>query len=304
MVTISVIIPTYNPTKYILENTLMHLRKQSIPNQSYEIIIVDNNSSNQLLSGLQLYDNERIVHEPKQGLTYARLKGFEVAKSQYMLLCDDDNFLHNDYLYQAIHFLDHHHEAGALGGKSLPIFETKPEDWLLPFKNKLALRDLGDDVLISNTSVNEYPPFAPMGAGMVLRKSAIVHYIKKIQSSHHQITDRTGASLISGGDNDMVFEILKAGYKVAYVPQLTLEHYINKQRLTYDYMQRLCYGIEKSWVQVLHQHQVLPWQPVHPNTALLRKLKAYITTKAYISKGNYLKYMEICGRIDGLSSVY
>ena len=55
--------------------------------------------------------------------------------------------------------------------------------------------------------------------------------------------DRTGTSLASGGDNDLVFTALHAGGEVAYFPELRLTHLIPAGRLAPDYLTRLNRGI-------------------------------------------------------------
>ena len=62
------------------------------------------------------------------------------------------------------------------------------------------------------------------------------------------LTDRRGNELTSGGDNDIVFCVMQAGWEVAYVPQLSLTHLIPAGRLEAGYLARLNRGIQKSCV--------------------------------------------------------
>src|SRR5690606_24576051 len=155
---LSVIIPTYNPQIDSLQQTLNSLERQSLANQNWELIIIDNNSSNSFEQEIDLgwHHNARIIREEKQGLTYARLKGFENAIYDIIVMVDDDNILDENYLINALKIFVENVELGAIGGKSTPIFENEVPVWLVNFYGCLALRDLGNQCLIAKWE-NQYP---------------------------------------------------------------------------------------------------------------------------------------------------
>ncbi|HEX8022981.1 glycosyltransferase [Mucilaginibacter sp.] len=301
---LSVIIPTYNPDTTRLKQTLSGLKGQSLPVDQWELIIIDNNSSNNFWQQLNLswHPAAQIVHETKQGLTYARLKGFNESTGNIIVLVDDDNVLDTGYLEKALNIFSQNSPIGAIGGKSIPLFEGTPPIWLSGFYGSLALRDLGDAPLLATWN-NEYPACAPIGAGMAIRREALTSYIEKITSGKSNISDRTGNSLSSGGDNDMVIGILKSGWQVGYFPELTLQHIIPPQRMQADYLARLLNSTNKSWVQLLQSHDINPWQQITQSGALLRKAKAWFTYKAWKNKPNHIKWRGACGTFDGLASL-
>jgi glycosyltransferase involved in cell wall biosynthesis len=301
---LSVIIPTYNPATIRLEQTLAGLKSQSLPVDRWELIIIDNNSSNNFWQQLNLnwHPAAQIVRESKQGLTYARLMGFNESTGNIIVMVDDDNILNADYLEKVLNIFRQNSQMGAIGGKSIPLFESTPPEWLDGFYGSLALRDLGDESLLATWN-NEYPACAPIGAGMAIQREALTSYIEKIKSGKSKISDRTGNSLSSGGDNDMVIGTLKSGWQVGYFPELTLQHIIPAQRMQADYLARLLNSTNKSWVQLLQSHDINPWQPITKSGALLRKAKAWFTYKAWKNKPNYIKWRGACGTFDGLASL-
>jgi glycosyltransferase involved in cell wall biosynthesis len=301
---LSVIIPTYNPDATRLEQTLTGLKGQSLPADQWGLIVIDNNSSNNFWQQLDLswHPAAQIVHETKQGLTYARLKGFNESTGNIIVMVDDDNILDAGYLEKVLNIFRQNPQMGAIGGKSIPLFESTPPEWLDEFHGSLALRDLGDEPLLATWN-NEYPACAPIGAGMAIQRKALTSYIEKITSGKSKISDRTGNSLSSGGDNDMVIGILKSGWQVGYFPELTLQHIIPAQRMLADYLARLLNSTNKSWVQLLQSHDINPWQPIAKSGALLRKAKAWFTYKAWKNKPNYIKWRGACGTFDGLASL-
>ena len=93
---ISVILPTFNPSKDRILQTLTGLKNQTLDHSVWELIIIDNNSNNQVLSQVELnwHRKARIIKEYKQGLTFARLAGFLEAKGELIVMVDDDNILY------------------------------------------------------------------------------------------------------------------------------------------------------------------------------------------------------------------
>ena len=301
---LSVIIPTYNPNLQRLSLVLEALKKQTIAVDKWELIIIDNNSTNSTLQHISLSwkVNAKIIQENKQGLTYARLKGFSEAKGEFFILVDDDNLLDEAFLQNVWLIFTNHTDLGALGGKSLPKFESEEQLWLKNFYHSLALRDFGDQPIIE-TWQNKYPVHAPIGAGMALRKIALNSYINKITIGKSVITDRNGTSLSSGGDNDIILEVIKSGWTTGYFPELVLKHIIPAERLEVSYLARLAKALNKSWVIILANHGINPWPDIPKWTVPLRKLKGWIVYRAWKSEPNYINWKGACGTFEGLADM-
>ena len=97
-ISFTIIIPTYNTEKYI-PNCIESILNQEYDN--YEIIIVDDCSTDKTLEIIKQYesDNIRIFSAPKNsGPGIARNIGIEHAKNEYILFCDsDDYYLENAF---------------------------------------------------------------------------------------------------------------------------------------------------------------------------------------------------------------
>ncbi len=301
MIKISVFIPTFNPDIDRLNQTLIGLKKQNFPLIEWELILVDNNSQTSFIGLIDIswHNNSRIVKEPKPGLTYARIKGFQESQADLIIMVDDDNILSPDYLLNTYFCFKNNKNLGAVGGKSIPQFDFEPPTWLNQFHSSLALRNLGEEIRIGKWE-NIYPEFAPIGAGMALRKSALVNYIKKIEVEKDNIIDRQGTSLSSGGDNDMVIEILKAGWEIAYSPALSLTHIIPLARTDKYYLSKLNRDSTKSWILLLEKHNINPWIKISKWTIPLRKIKAWLVYKPWRSESDYIRFKGACGLYEAL----
>ena len=303
---LSVIIPTHNPHPGRLQQTLRALRAQTLPTDQWETVLVDNAST----PALALVDwntdgpaNLRLVTEPEPGLSHARRRGFLSGRGESFVLVDDDNELAPDYLAETLRLFAAHPKVGALGGRSLPEFEQAPEPWVREFDGLIACRDLGQAPLISHglrnptTGRNDYPMFAPMGAGMALRRAAAQSWLD--EDGQSALPDRKGSELSSSGDNDIVLAAMAAGWEVAYFPTLRLTHLIPAFRTNCDYLARLNRGIQRSWMQVLAKHDANPWPPLAAWSVPLRCAKAWFTHRAWSSDAAYVRWQGACGHFEG-----
>jgi len=305
---ISIIIPTYNPNIVRLSRTIQSIIDQSFPVSDWELIIVDNNSTTPvetLMIDTKVI-NLKIVEESKQGLTFARLKGVEQAVGKYIIFVDDDNILNADYLKNVNQIFLQNPHIGAIGGNIFPEFEVEPAIWTKNFWSILALRDLGSRIQISTFQrkdglISHYPTFAPIGAGMAVRRKSLNRYIETIQSHSEKITDRKGNKLTSSGDNEIVMQVLFNNDEVAFFPQLSLVHLIPENRLTKDYLGRLNEGIMESWTTFLLKYHICPWPKIKKWTVPLRKLKSYFSLHAWSGNVAYVKWKGSCGIFMGLA---
>lgn len=91
---ISFIIPVYNVEKYLNECVDSILSQDF---KDYEIILVDDgstdNSSVICDKYAEKYENIRVKHKPNGGLSDARNAGIEIARGEYILFVDSDDYI-------------------------------------------------------------------------------------------------------------------------------------------------------------------------------------------------------------------
>ena len=98
---ISIIIPVYNVEEY-LEDCLMSCLRQDISYDEYEILCVDDgstDSSGEILKRFAgEYHNIRVFKEDNQGVSHARNIGLDHAKGKYIWFVDSDDVIRYDIL--------------------------------------------------------------------------------------------------------------------------------------------------------------------------------------------------------------
>lgn len=302
---LSVIICTHNPQIKYLERVLNALKLQTLSRSKWELILIDNASKNTLASKIDLswHCASYHVREDKIGLTNARLRAFKEAKADILVFVDDDNILDCNYLENTLEIAQQFPNLGAFGGKSLPEFEIKPQSWFVNVNAPLGLQDFGNEVRVAYWEQNSnrfYPFFAPIGAGLVIRKQAALIYAEKIVTDKSRLAlGRSGTSLVSGEDNDIVLTLLDAGYGVGHFPQLQLTHIIPAKRLTKNYLARLNRASSRSWVRVLDVHGIRLWHKIPRWTVLLRQIKAFFRFQPWTSSAAYINWQGACGILQG-----
>jgi len=302
---ISIVIPAHNPNRPRLKRTLAGIARQTWPAAQREVLLVDNASEIPLksaeleseLSGIT------VLRENQLGLTAARLRGFEAARGDLVVLVDDDNVLAPTYLEVVAENFRADSQLGAVGGRSLPEFETPPPAWCREFDGLLALRDPGPEPARARWQAGNpkaYPLCAPIGAGMALRREAAAAYVRALAlHPGRRRFDRTGARLISGGDNDLVMSVLEAGWAVAYCPALSLLHLIPARRSEPKYLGELNRAIARSWVSVLDLHGIRLWPPIAAATVSLRRARAWLRIGAWRSPAAWVRWQGLSGTFEG-----
>ena len=244
---ISVVLCCYNSATRLHE-TLRHLALQVIPeNISWEVMVVDN-ASKDSTSEVARYESSRyhsligrfsVMEEQKPGLIYARQKGASKAKYKYLVFCDDDNWLDQDYLHNAFQIMESNSMIGALGGKSDAVTDDIGfPDWFESSKRGYAVGHQNDyEGDISNSNML-------WGAGMVTRTELFFACFSAIFPSI--LTGRKGSELSSGEDTEYCMRLLLKGYKLYYYEKLTFTHFISKERWSEEYFERLNIAIKKG----------------------------------------------------------
>lgn len=243
---LSVILCTYNPRADYLARTMAGLRAQTLPFEAWELVVVDNRSEPPLEGRLDLswHPRSRLVREETLGLTPARLRGIREAAGDLLVFVDDDNVLDPDYLAVARQVAEQRPFLGAWSGQCRPGFETAPPEWTRRYWGNLALREFDRD---SWSNLPRLGDTMPCGAGLCIRREVARHYLHLNESGQRKVQfDRTGGSLMSGGDNDMAACACTVGLGVGLVAALKLQHLMPADRLTADYLTRLAEGIHFS----------------------------------------------------------
>ena len=234
---ISVIVCTYNRARYIIR-CLETLTKTHC--RDYEVIVVDNNSSDGTAEFVKSFLKDRpdlpvkYVFEPAQGLSNARNRGMKEAGGEVFVFLDDDAFVVGDYISNIEAFLFSYPDVAAFGGPIEPLFDDcKRPKWLCRWSMSwISAYDLG-------TEVREFGDNAfPFGGNSGVRRD-IVERIGQFNPD----LGRKGGNMDAGEEKDFYKRIRALGGDIVYCPDMRIRHVITENRTTLEYVDRFADGV-------------------------------------------------------------
>jgi len=297
---LSVLLCTHNPRRDYLAATMEGLRAQTLPVTEWEFLLIDNASAagREPEADLSWHPGARFIREETLGLTPARLRGIREARGELLVFVDDDNVLDPDYLETALRIARDRPFLGSWSGQCRPVFEETPPEWTRRYWGNLVIREFDQDLW---SNLPRLPETMPCGAGLCVRKEVARFYLGLHETGQRSFQfDRTGDSLVSGGDNDLAACACDLGMGVGLVATLKLQHLIPPERLTVDYLARLAEGISFSSVLLDHSRGLA----IHPPSLgrrLLDRIQQFrakgphrkIQAAALFGKGRALKSIHI-----------
>lgn len=258
---VSVILCTHNPKPHYMEKVLSALSAQTLPTDQWELLLIDNASSEALSKrfSAQWHPHYRVILEPELGLTHARLCGIRHAQGDLLVFVDDDNVLDVDFLQTTLRIAKEHPFIGAWSGQCLPGFETEPPEWTRRYWGMLVIRQFSSDHWSNLGGLAET---MPCGAGLCVRRQVAQEYVRLHDSGQRpNVLDRKGNSLMSAGDNDLAACACDIGLGVGLFHALKLTHLMPAERLCEDYLVRLAEGIHYSSVFFRSLRESVPPPP-------------------------------------------
>ena len=223
---ISALIPTYNREKYLIK-ALQSLLDQTLPAEEYEIIVIDNRSTDTtkriVTEDFAHIPNLRYLYEPVAGLNQARNTGWTNARGKYVAFIDDDAIACPQWLEKIIDvFETMNPKPGCVGGKVEAIWESPRPTWLademLPY---LTVFDW------SNKPIELNNPQFLAGANFSFPKQ-LLELIDGFKAG----VDRVGGKLLSNGDIMIERQLHELGYSCFYHPEISVQHHVPASRLT------------------------------------------------------------------------
>jgi glycosyltransferase involved in cell wall biosynthesis len=112
---VSIVIPVHND-RARLPTCLQALYYQTYPYHRYEVIVVDNNSTEDIPSIAQQFPNVQYTMEAKPGNNAARNRGLSIAKGEFIAFTDADCIPDREWLAEGVRSLLANPDAGIIGG--------------------------------------------------------------------------------------------------------------------------------------------------------------------------------------------
>jgi len=238
----SLITCTYNREKY-LGRTLRSVFEQNYPDPDYEILVIDNNSTDNTAQVCKDFEQKypekifRYFKEIDQGLSFALNRGIKEARGEYLIYVDDDETITPDHLQLLETNLKVYPQAQLVASPVVPIYEGGEPKWMSHFTQRLIGGYFYQGDKAKKLDKNHYP-----GTGHTIIKREL--YEK--YGDYNTNLGRKGSSLMGAEDKDMFSRLKSNGVDCYYFPEIPIYHYIPEYKTTDEFFDRLTYSVGKS----------------------------------------------------------
>ena len=209
-VKVSVIVPVWNDERRVVK-CINALKNQQFVPEAYEIIIIDNGSTDRTFEEIQGIEGITVLQELKPGSYAARNKGLSVAKGHYVAFTDSDCVPDKNWLASLIECAETQRDIGVVAG-DVSFFKDEADEI--------------DDASLA------YESFFSMNQEEYARKGVCItaNWLSKKKT----LLELGGfnAKLKSGGDHDMAKRLTNNGLSVVFCKQAVVAHPArNKQEI-------------------------------------------------------------------------
>ena len=261
---LSIIIPAYNVEKYI-DACLESVVKQDVQYSDYEIIVINDGSTDSTLQHIQHYTinfpHIIVINQTNQGQSVARNIGAQIAHGEYIWFVDSDDIICSNCLNGLLKICNHLQTDMFCVGPSMPYTRFLPNDFL---NNKAYILEIFDRV---NWIKNKFDVLGPWSY-IIKRSFWIENDLKFIPG-------------ISYEDTECISRCLYYAKRISGLAKFSV----------YNYVQR------KESIM----HSPFDWKKIQSLSSLIKSLNTFISqvvTEPFFDS----YYSEICigAYIDGL----
>lgn len=238
---ISIVVPTYNRAAWLAEALESLIRQETHDRFSFEIVVVDNGSTDQTASVVQQVarESQRPIHyfyEPRPGDAVARNAGVRVATGQWIAFFDDDQIADPQWLYE-LYDVACKRGAHVVGGPVHLLLTEEQYRWCGPL-----LRRLFRETRLYKR-VQPYGPKHLPGTGNALVKRQVFDAVGMFREDFRE----------GGSDIEFFDRARRQGYSVWYTPAAIIRHRVPPERFSPEYLRwealsgGACQARQRDW---------------------------------------------------------
>ncbi len=216
-----------------MKNCLDSLIAQDYPYENLEIIISDNNSTDNTPALMKEYIDKysgklKIVHhvEKRRGLVYVRNSGAKISSGDILFFGDDDGVYDSNWVSEIIKVYAEYPDVKAVGSKIVIDWDKEPESWIRNYEHLLGKLDYGTKTFASdNLQIN--------GGSYSIRRETLF----ELGGFN---PEQVGELYIGDGETGLCKRMHKKGYLVGWTPFTSMHHiqFVEKNGTRKDIIRR------------------------------------------------------------------
>ena len=220
----------------LLSSCLDSLRQQSLSRDLYEVIVVDNGSTDETPKVAARFRDQgfRYIFEKRLGLSHARNRGLEETGSPYVCYIDDDARADSEWLERILdRFTALNPKPVSVGGKILPWYRTRKPKW---FKDEYETRTRGERARYFNAIDCRFS-----GSNMAWQTSVL-----KALGGFNPRLGMRGSKVVLGEERHVYHKlasILPAETATFYDPSIVVRHLVRRKNMSIGYRLRRQFAV-------------------------------------------------------------
>lgn len=219
---LSIVIANWN-TKQLTSQCIESILAKTSHEFSYELIIVDNGSTDGSVEYLRSLGEKIVLIENETNLGYAKAcnQGMRAAQGKYILLLGSDTIMHTGTLEKCVEYLDANETVGALGCKLLnPDGSVQNSCKKFPtlanaFYTYLSLGRLNRDYDMADFDYNHTQQVEQVATTFLMTRNELMKKIGYFDEAYR----------ILYNDVDLCHRIYDAGFTIYFLHTCSITHY-------------------------------------------------------------------------------
>jgi len=251
---LSVILPTRNRAQ-LLSQAIESLVQQTLPQEDFEVLIIDNASSDITQDVIKEYHsklpNLTGIYAPEPGLHTGRHTGMNAAKGELLVFADDDIEALPTWL-SSIQEAFKDPSVAMVGGNNYPMFLESPPKWLLALWNRSTIRGVRSIPWLSVIEFDkprvEISPYLVWGCNFAIRKDVLL----KAGGFHPDGMPKELIRFRGDGETHVSRYVAESGMKSVFHPGASVYHKVTPERMTHAYFRQRGFnqGVSNSYTQL------------------------------------------------------
>jgi glycosyltransferase involved in cell wall biosynthesis len=257
---VSVVVPTYDRSQ-LLQRTLASLLAQQAGSLRYEILVVDNCSSDDTRDVVERFTQRcqavRYLFEPRQGVSYARNTGIAAATAPIVAFIDDDVEADPAWIAEIQRAFNSHPDVDCVGGRIRGHYPEPPPAWFTPLHwGPVALQA---EKGASRKVDADHASACLMTANFAARRAAL------------EVVGGFSPEFLRDEDRELQLRLWAAGKRGLYVPEIVVTTQVPPERLVKDYHRRFHIRAGESHARMRYRDRIdrdgrLVDEPIHSAT--------------------------------------